>query len=340
MFFQKRRSAFTLVELLVVIAIIGILIGMLLPAVQQVREAARRTQCLNNLKQQGLALHNYESGLQKLPTGAAGGRALGQGGNNWTFGAGYNVLMLPYMEQQAVYQGANLTNTWLSDPTAYEGVILQAFVCPSSDLEPFKPGKGLHKAVGTDNIQRTQYAGLAGAVEDLPSGFIEKRNRGGSLGIISGGGVMLLQQKIALADITDGTSNVAVIGEASTYLMDQGVLEAPNSWQSFPMSTRGGGTKAGGVVTSLEVVDGNDVSNYGREVFNITTIRYPLNFGDGGFTGVGNGNFNNGLHSAHTGGVNMVYGDASVHFVSDSISLLQLRRLVTRDDGGLLDNSF
>ena len=232
--------------------------------------------------------------------------------------------------------GTNLLNTWLSDRAAYEGVVMQAFVCPSSEIEVFKTGVGL--SGGTeDSVQSNHFVGLAGAVDDSANGFVETRNRsGGELGVISGGGMLLLQQELSFGDASDGLSNVALIGEVSDYLLDAGVKEAPNSSQSFPMSTRGGGNYSGSTVTSLEVIDGNNSADYTREVFTLTTIRYPLNFGNGGFDGVGNGKFNNGLHSPHPGGVNVVYGDASVHFLNDSIELLQLRRLVTRDDGASL----
>ena len=182
---KLQRKAFTLVELLVVIAIIGILVSMLLPAVQQVRESARRVQCLNNVRQQGTALHTYHSTFLNLPMGASSGRSLGQtvgGTKSWTFGPGYGVRMLPYLEQQAVFDGTNLGNTWLSSADVYENTIIKAFVCPSSPIEVFKSGKGLFKAKQENSVQRNQYTGLAGAVDDTANGFTENRNRGGGLG--------------------------------------------------------------------------------------------------------------------------------------------------------------
>ena len=337
----RLRRAFTLVELLVVIAIIGILIGMLLPAVQQVREAARRTQCLNNLKQQGLALLNYESAFQEFPFGASSGRVIGQtvtGKRSWTMGPGYNVWIMPYIEQQSLFNGTNLGNTWVSTPSVLEGAVTPAFFCPSSEIDVVTPGKGVFKGTTDNSVQRSHYMGLAGAVDDPASGFNEPRNRGGGLGIISGGGMLVLHQQIRISEAQDGSSNVAMVGEASNFLLDAGVKEIPCQFNAFQMSGRGGGTYTGNTVTALELVDGKDVSNYGREVFTLTTIRYPINFGDGGLDGVGNGKFNNGLHSPHPGGANVVYGDGSVHFLEENIPLLQLRQLVTRDDGAVLES--
>lgn len=99
---RASRQGFTLVELLVVIAIIGILVGLLLPAVQQIREAARRTQCLNNLKQLGLAAHNYESAFKRFPPGYLGATPL-PGDYSQNSNIGHLVHLLPYVEQQAIY---------------------------------------------------------------------------------------------------------------------------------------------------------------------------------------------------------------------------------------------
>ena len=105
------RSAFTLVELLVVIAIIGILIALLLPAVQAAREAARRIQCTNHMKQVGVALHNHENDKRRLPSSMIG--YLPNGGPEWT-GFTAQTQLLPYLEEMAIYDGIDFTNRWLS----------------------------------------------------------------------------------------------------------------------------------------------------------------------------------------------------------------------------------
>src|SRR3954453_11660663 len=122
----KPRPGFTLIELLVVIAIIGVLIALLLPAVQAAREAARRSQCTNNLKQLGLGLHNYHQGVGSFPMGSS--RANGATWNNWSA----QGLMLPYMEQQAIYNAINFNwEVTQSVNTTAAYTTISSFLCPS-----------------------------------------------------------------------------------------------------------------------------------------------------------------------------------------------------------------
>ena len=326
---KRFRRAFTLVELLVVIAIIGILIGMLLPAVQQVREAARRTQCMNNLKQQTLALLNYESAIQKFPIGAKPNRQTGK--VRW--GVGWHVQIMPYIEQTAVFNATSqqFNANAAAYGTTYEGLVIPAFVCPSSSIEALLEG-GLTKA---DFTQRSHYYGLAGAVDDTADGgtFVELRNRPSpARGIISGGGLLLLNDELAMSQMTDGTSNSAVIGECSDYLSDAAEQQVrPNQALSIHIST---GTN--------QDVDGSNTSAMGAGglfgVHTLTTIRYAINHGDGSLEGVGTGSYNNGLHSTHPGGVNVSYADGSSHFINDSLSIVTLKQLATRDDGFVLES--
>src|SRR5829696_6164386 len=130
---SMKRRGFTLIELLVVIAIIAVLIALLLPAVQAAREAARRAQCVNNLKQMGLAAHNYQSAVGSFPLGISSNPQnlpAPQWGSTWTsFSA--QALMLPYLEQNAIYQAANFSwGPWVNNDTVNNAVIA-AFLCPS-----------------------------------------------------------------------------------------------------------------------------------------------------------------------------------------------------------------
>jgi len=323
--YLRSSRAFTLVELLVVIAIIGILIGMLLPAVQQVREAARRSKCSNNLKQQVLALHNHHDALGAFPRGAGPANI-----NKTKWGVGWYIQLLPYIEQQALYDNTSQDYNAFSAGygATYDGLLIDAYACPSSPVDALQPG-GL---TGADSSQRAHYYGIAGAVDDTAAGgsFSESRNLPGKQGrgIISGGGVLLLNETINMANIHDGTSNTAAIGECSDYVFDSvGVQIRANQGLGLCVSTNRKFT-----------VDPSSRAHYKFDVHTLTTIRYTLNHGDGDLDGVGVGKFNNGLFSSHSGGVNVGFGDGSVHFVNENTDIATLKSLATRDDGAVVSN--
>jgi len=325
---NRRRLGFTLVELLVVIAIIGVLIALLLPAVQQAREAARRMECTNKLKQFGLALHNRHDTFGAFPEGA-------QRATNGGFGPGFIVHLLPYLEQSALYEQTDLDRSaWNVGRSApYRGVLLNFAVCPSSPFPAMHAsavrGNNANPGIGT----ASQYMGVAGAVED--ANFPEVRNticcssgqeRNG--GFLSGGGMLLGNEATGMKDAIDGTSNTIIMSEWSSYVEDaSGMKTLANSHHGIIMGTR----------------DANEVSDISgsalRRMFPLTTIRWPINHNNADLDGVAsNHGPNNGFHSAHPGGVNALLTDGSVPFVPETIEMLTLKRLVTRDDGEVIQD--
>lgn len=325
---REGRRAFTLVELLVVIAIIGILIALLLPAVQAAREAARRSQCSNNLKQIGLALHNYHDTYKTFPFGAWRQTAPGSWGSSWW------ANVLPYIEQGAGYDRLTFVGAhpgWTErDSGALNGdvfhdVNISAMVCPSSPLEP------MHDAGGGRRINRPHYVGISGATDG--DGFT---NRPGyernccncctsvtAGGRVAAGGILVPMDTHNFSDVRDGTSNTLLVSECSDFIFD-----ANGITQNAQVNSNHGWLM--GTDASQRIQDGT--GTYGR-TFNITHIRYPPNSVKLGLPGVGNNDGpNNGIYSSHPGGVQCVLADGSVEFISETIEMLTLRIFATRND--------
>ena len=194
MSYRKKRRAFTLVELLVVIAIIGILIGMLLPAVQQVRQAAQRIACGNNLKQIGLAAHNYASAHQKFPAGAP----LEEVGHGmWTF-------LLEFLEQGNTYELVEFDDNLFDDPARF--VEISAYLCPSYPFDAINTttnDERFHGALVT-------YQGVAGAI--YPGENVEGVGND-AIGDVPLNGIFGFGEPRSFRDIADGTSNTLMVGE-------------------------------------------------------------------------------------------------------------------------------
>lgn len=222
----KRRSAFSLVELLVVIAIIAVLIALLLPAVQQAREAARRTRCKNQLKQLGLALHNYESTSSSLPPASVIVKL--PSGAIWTIDASPFARLLPYFEQGNVYNMMNV-NAEYNDPTlqnkAAVGRVIKLFLCPSDPKDaPMNHAK--YGLIGGNNYAFSMgdwyvWSGINGS----PAGDPPTR---------SAFGVNLNRR---WADFTDGMSNTLLMSEVKNYqpyIRDCGSLSLINTPYNIP----------------------------------------------------------------------------------------------------------
>jgi prepilin-type N-terminal cleavage/methylation domain-containing protein len=213
---SQRRSAFTLIELLVVIAIIAILIGLLLPAVQKVREAAARMKCANNLKQLGLALHSYHDAIGRFP--ASGVLTLAKPVPSTNAPANHHTwltFLLPYVEQDNLYKQTNINAVAWGQ--AIVGTDVSLLRCPSD------PGYG--KSDETWGIAVTNYAGSEG-YHWWPTAVF---NPGTGTGDYSG--LFACTRTFKFADVTDGTSNVVAIAETTSY-----------GFKNGPFNKNGGGT--------------------------------------------------------------------------------------------------
>jgi len=341
-----RTRGFTLVELLVVIAIIGILVALLLPAIQAAREAGRRTQCTNNLKQIGLGLQNYHDTFKKFPTSIAP--------PDWSWGLSWIARIMPYTEQSAGYQqmswlqnhpGWTYPVSGTSDTpgpingAAWHEVSIPMLICPSSPLEPMVDAGGGYRIV------RASYTGIAGATDG--DGFVNKPynwarccdccNAVINNGIISGGGMLPGGRFNGFHDCRDGSSNVMMVSECGDFIYNDAYTSKTvqvNSVHGFLMGS------PWPISVEQAVRDhwgGNPTAGNAPRLFNSTTIRYPPNTAGNSWPGCGaNDGQNNGIYSAHPGGVLASYVDGSVHFISDNLDMYTLRCLATRDDGNAI----
>ena len=282
---SKTRKGFTLIELLVVIAIIAILVALLLPAVQQAREAARRSSCKNNLKQIGLALHNYHDTHRIFPPG---GFYADSTANKPNFS--YAVMILPFMEQAPLYDKFNFNVGYAgSTNTALRTAKLSAYNCPSSSKPVDGNGYTTLHYYGSAGPSATGYTVVGSTATPDHGGFATQ----GVL-IIAGDSALSYNQKVRMRDITDGTSNTFMVGEIST-----------NEYKTYSLAYREW-SRGGYLTTSCSSKN----------------VKYPINsfgYNSGNHTVYG---FNDlSFVSEHTGGCHMLYADGSVHFTSENVDM-------------------
>ncbi|MBQ4143223.1 MAG: DUF1559 domain-containing protein [Thermoguttaceae bacterium] len=326
---MTQRKGFTLVELLVVIAIIGMLVGLLLPAVQQAREAARRMQCNNNLKQIGLACMNHESGNQIFPSGGWNQSYVGD--PNKGFGKGqpgsWIYSLLPYMEQNAIYQLGTTNTTSTSTPKLDTddclAAPLKAFICPSRRTEkvyPLGTTSYSNSNFGASDGAKSDYAACYGSTEFSVSNNAAYNIKSKSIkntGTLPTG-IIFDCSATKMGEVRDGTSNTYLAGEKFVYA-DKYEEKDGNGDEyvmySGPRSDSGG---TNGNSNFRSAGDYESFSNNSGTVNADGTAYQPMQ--DRATTMAGTSQY---AHSAfgasHAGGFGMVMADGSVHSISYSI---------------------
>jgi prepilin-type N-terminal cleavage/methylation domain-containing protein/prepilin-type processing-associated H-X9-DG protein len=311
---SNRQSAFTLIELLVVIAIIAILIGLLLPAVQKVRESANRMQCTNNLKQLGLAMHNHQSTYGGLPYGQYQPLITNPpppAVKPWAAPHSWCVEVLPFIELQNVYNMINL-NVSFQSPLNYaiNGTMIKLFVCPSAP-----PGDPTTRASGFNMSGLDYIFQFAVSAPDLPYvGFPVPSNSDPT-------GMSALGRNIRrpITDITDGTSNTVLLvedaGRKQAWLMGKYVGTLPPGYNGQD----NGGWADFYVGGSLDFLQGWN----------------PATNSQGGPCVVNCANDGQ-IYAFHVGGANVLLADGSVHFLNQSTTMGTLVELTTRSGGEVL----
>lgn len=306
---QRIRLAFTLVELLVVISIIGVLIALLLPAIQAARESARRSRCTNNLKQIGLAVHNFEQVKKRLPPGAiwSGGPAGKRKGSILLF-------LLPYLEETALYSaidpGSANIDAAVGTGQKIGSQLVATFICPSDDHNGFFNGSGLHNYAASrgptavfDNpacycTLPSEWTSLAMAPPDDPKDFAGPFTRMGTAAKTS--------------QVTDGLSKTIFFGEVRPNCSEH--IREGWAWTN----------NGNGYCTTLIPINYDSCNEQATD-----SCARPCNW-----------TTEAGFKSAHSGGAQFLFGDGSVHFLRDTVEHQTYQYLGAKSDGYVVSLEF
>jgi prepilin-type N-terminal cleavage/methylation domain-containing protein len=304
---SRYRGAFTLVELLVVIAIIGLLVALLLPAIQAAREASRRSQCSNNLKQLGVAVHNFEAAHKRLPPGARYNNAGRRGGSVFLF-------LLPYLEEGGLASSINLKSPNVDAEVAahptLRSQIVAPFICPSDNHERVLMGNAVHNYAASRGPTavyinpacpcplRPEWSALTLAPLDDAARFAGPFTRVGTTA--------------KLSQITDGVSKTIFFGEVRP-----GCSEHARVGWAFTNNGHGYCTTL--IPINFDTCNDEAPDNCARSCNWTTEV---------------------GFKSAHTGGAQFLLGDGSVHFIPESIDHQAYQNLGAKNDGNTVDAVF
>jgi prepilin-type N-terminal cleavage/methylation domain-containing protein/prepilin-type processing-associated H-X9-DG protein len=332
---RSFRRAFTLIELLVVIAIIAVLIGLLLPAVQKVREAAARMKCSNNLKQIGVALHSYHDANMYFPPGYVDGNTNPNltPDNDVGPGWGWASFLLPYVEQGNLFNQINFSQpVGKGVNAAVSQQALSVFQCPSDPYQQSFPVYDSSFGTPIATVAHGNYVGCNGWEECFNGAGGNPQPGGGADGLAgqygqAGVGLFYRNSRNKMAIVTDGTSNTIFAGERSGN-------HSPSSWTG---AVAGGRCPAWMAVQPPSPYSPPPGAPYDNADFGEALVLAHCNA-----THLPNADFPifdpDTFYSMHTSGANFLFGDGSVHFLTNSINPATYQALGTISGGEVLGN--